>query len=50
MGDMRDIAQYEVDMFKERLHAKSLHRKNVYFMKKEVQKETQELKKLLQSR
>ena len=47
MGEMKGIAHYEMEMLKDKLHEKALHRKNVYFMKKEVQKETQELKKLL---
>jgi hypothetical protein len=47
MNEMKGIAQYEVDMLKDKLHAKALHRRNVYFLKKEVQRETRELKKLL---
>ena len=50
MGGLKGVAQYEIDMLKEKLHAKALHRRNVYFMKKEVERETQELKKLLNSR
>ena len=50
MGELKGVAQYEIDMLKEKLHAKALHRTNVYFMKKEVERETQELKKLLNSR
>ena len=47
MGEMKGIAQYEMEMLRDKLQAQALHRKNVYFMKKEVQRETQELKKLL---
>ncbi len=47
MNEMKGITQYEVDMLKDKLHAKALHRRNVYFLKKEVQRETRELKKLL---
>lgn len=47
MGEMKLIAKYEMDMLMERLHEKALHRRNVHCMKKEVQKEAQELKKLL---
>ena len=50
MGEMKGIARYEVEMLKDKIHEKALHRKNVYFLKKEVQKETQELKKLLNGR
>ena len=50
MGEMKGIAQFEIDMLKEKLHAQREHRRNVYFMKKEVEKETQELKKLLGTR
>jgi len=50
MGEMKGLAQYEIDMLKEKLHAKALHRRNVYFMKKEVERETRELKKLLNTR
>ena len=50
MGEMKGVAQYEMELFKEKLQAQRLHRRNVYFMKKEVERETQELKKLLGSR
>ena len=50
MGEMKGLAQYEIDLLKEKLHAKALHRRNVYFMKKEVERETRELKKLLNTR
>ena len=50
MGEMKRITQYEIELLKERLHAKALHRRNIYFMKKEVEQETRELKKLLNTR
>ena len=50
MGEMKGIAHYEIDRIKDRLHAKAMHRRNVYYMKKEVERETQELKKLLGTR
>ena len=49
MTEMKGIAQVEMDMLRDKLHAQALHRRNVYFLKKEVQRETQELKKLLHS-
>ena len=49
MTEMKGIAQYEMDMLRDKLHAQALHRRNVYFLRKEVQREAQELKKLLNS-
>lgn len=50
MGELKGIAQYEVNLMRDRLHAQALHRRNISLLKREVQREAQEMKKLLGNR
>ena len=46
MGEIKRIAQVQMDLLRDKLHAQAQYRKNISFLKKEVEKEAKEFKKL----
>ena len=46
MGEIKKIAQAEMDLLRDKLRAQAAYRKDISFLKKEVQREAQEFKRL----
>ena len=46
MGEFKGIAQSDISLLRDKILAQAAHRKNIRFLKKEVQREAKEFKKL----
>ena len=46
MGEIKAVAQAEMDLLRDKLRAQAAYRRNISFLKREVQREASEFKKL----